>query len=145
MNAIGRKQWPIAEGYIPPSSTGPQPQMTSHQTVCLLNTGMEDAHVSITVFYSDRTPVGPYRLIVPAKRTKHVRFNDFSDPAPLPVDRDFASLIDSDVPIVVQHTRLDSPPGRKCVVEHDRLCRKRVGLPGSRAEPGGRMIRRCSC
>jgi len=108
MNAIGRKQWTIAEGYIPPSSTGPQPQMTSHKTVCLLNTGMEDAHVSITVFYSDRTPVGPYRLIVPAKRTKHVRFNDLSDPAPLPVDRDFASLIESDVPIVVQHTRLDS-------------------------------------
>ena len=108
MKTIGRKQWAIAEGYIPPSSTGPHPQMTSHETVCLLNTGTQDAHVSITVFYSDRTPVGPYRLVVPAERTKHVRFNDLSDPAPIPVDRDFASLIESDVPIVVQHTRLDS-------------------------------------
>lgn len=116
MNAIGRKQWAIAEGYIPPSSTGPQPQMTSHETVCLLNTGMEDAHVSITVFYPDRTPVGPYRLIVPAKRTKHVRFNDLSDPAPIPVDRDFASLIESDVPIVVQHTHASIParPKTRC-------------------------------
>ncbi|HET7910295.1 MAG TPA: sensory rhodopsin transducer, partial [Nitrospira sp.] len=51
---------------------------------------------------------GPYRLLVPAERTRHVRFNDLSDPAPIPVDRDFASLIESDVPIVVQHTRLDS-------------------------------------
>jgi hypothetical protein len=82
--------------------------MTSHETVCLLNVGAHDAHVSITVFYSDRAPVGPYRVVVPAERTRHVRFNDLSDPMPVPVDRDFASLIESDVPIVVQHTRLDS-------------------------------------
>ena len=105
---IGKKRWAIAEGYIPPSSTGPHPQMTSHETVCLLNTGSQDAHVAITVFYSNAPPVGPYRLIVPAERTRHVRFNDLTDPAPIPVDRDFASLIESDVPIVVQHTRLDS-------------------------------------
>jgi len=108
MEVIGRKRWAIAEGYIPPSSTGPQPQMTSHETVCLLNAGPDDAHVSITIFYVDRTPVGPYRLVVPAERTKHVRFNDLTDPAPIPRDKDFASLIESDVPIVVQHTRLDS-------------------------------------
>jgi hypothetical protein len=82
--------------------------MTSHETVCLLNTGSQDAHVSITVFYSDRPPVGPYYVVVPAERTKHVRFNDLSNPEPIPVDRDFSSLIESDVPIVVQHTRLDS-------------------------------------
>jgi hypothetical protein len=108
MEAIGRKRWAIAEGYIPPSSTGPHPQMTSHETVCVLNAGPQDAHVSITIFYADRPPVGPYRLVVGAERTKHVRFNDLSDPAPIPQDRDFASLIESDVPIVVQHTRLDS-------------------------------------
>jgi hypothetical protein len=82
--------------------------MTSHETVCLLNAGSRDAHVAITIFYPDREPVGPYRLVVPAERTKHVRFNNLSDPAPIPVDHDFASLIESDVPIVVQHTRLDS-------------------------------------
>lgn len=38
----------------------------------------------------------------------HVRFNDLEDPAPIPRDTDFASVIRSDVPIVVQHTRLDS-------------------------------------
>jgi hypothetical protein len=108
MDAIGRKRWAIAEGYIPPSSTGPHPQMTSHETVCLLNTGPQDAHVSITIFYVDQPPVGPYRVVVPSERTRHVRFNDLSDPAPIPMDRDFASLIESDVPIVVQHTRLDS-------------------------------------
>jgi hypothetical protein len=105
---LGRRFWAIAEGYIPPRSTGPQPQMLSHETACLLNSCDVDAHVEITVFFADREPVGPYRVTVPARRTRHVRFNDLTDPAPIPVDTDYASVIESDVPIVVQHTRLDS-------------------------------------
>lgn len=82
--------------------------MTSHETACLLNVSGQDARVAITIFYADRGPAGPYRILVPAERTRHVRFNDLTDPEPIPRDTDFASLIESDVPIVVQHTRLDS-------------------------------------
>ena len=108
MRPLGCHQWAIAEGYIPGWSNGPEPQFTSHETACLLNASDEEAHVKITVFFSDREPVGPYRLIVPARRTQHVRFNELKDPEPIPVDTDYASVIESDVPIVVQHTRLDS-------------------------------------
>jgi hypothetical protein len=106
--AIGTKEWVIAEGYIPPESHGPEPQMTSHETVCLLNTSDRDAKVEITIFYHDREPVGPYRITVPARRTRHVRFNDLRDPEVIARDTDFSSVIRSDVPIVAQHTRLDS-------------------------------------
>ena len=41
-------------------------------------------------------------------RTLDGSFNDLNDPQPVPRDTDYASLIESDVPIVVQHTRLDS-------------------------------------
>ncbi len=61
-----------------------------------------------TLYFSEREPAGPYHLIVPARRTRHVRFNDLRDPEPVPVATDYASVISSDVPIVVQHTRLDS-------------------------------------
>jgi hypothetical protein len=108
MKTIGRKVWAIAEGYIPATSTGPEPQMTSHETVCILNAGDHDANVEITIYYSDREPAGPYRVTVKARRTRHVRFNDLIDPAPIPLDTDYASVIRSDVPVVVQHTRLDS-------------------------------------
>lgn len=108
MKAVGATEWAIAEGYIPESSTGPEPQMTSHETACLLNTGDADAHVEIMVYFSDREPVGPYRLTVPARRTRHVRFNELNDPQPIPRGEDYASLITSDQPVVVQHTRLDS-------------------------------------
>ena len=106
--AIGHRRWAIAEGYIPAGSTGPAPQMVSHETACILNTSDRDAHVEITIYFADREPAGPYRLTVPARRTRHVRFNDLTDPEPVPVDTDYASVLESDVPIVVQHTRLDS-------------------------------------
>ena len=105
---IGRKRWAIAEGYIPGWSNGPEPQFTSHETACLLNTSDEEANVEITVYFEDREPAGPYRMTVPARRTLHVRFNELDDPEPVPTDTDYASVIESDVPIVVQHTRLDS-------------------------------------
>lgn len=82
--------------------------MISHETVCLLNAADQDAHVEITIFFKDREPAGPYRVTVPARRTRHVRFNDLTDPEPIPKDTDFASVIESDVPVVAQHTRLDS-------------------------------------
>lgn len=51
--------------------------------------------MKITLYFADREPIGPYQVDVPARRTRHLRFN-------------YASVIESDVPIVVQHTRLDS-------------------------------------
>ncbi len=82
--------------------------MTSHETVCLLNSSDQDAHVEITIYYADREPVSGYKLVVPARRSRHVRFNDLNDPEPVPRGTDFSSVIESDVPIVAQHTRLDS-------------------------------------
>jgi hypothetical protein len=105
---IGRRCWSIAEGYIPGSSTGSGRAFESHETACILNAGDRDADVTIRIFFADREPVGPYRFTVPARRTRHIRFNDLDDPEPVPRDTDYSSVIESTVPIVVQHTRLDS-------------------------------------
>jgi hypothetical protein len=105
---MGHERWAIAEGYIPSWSHGPEPQFTSHETACLLNAGDEDAHAEIRIYLEARGSAGPYTITVPARRPKHVRFNELTDPEPIPRDTDYASVISSDVPIVVQHTRLDS-------------------------------------
>jgi hypothetical protein len=108
-DSIGRRRWAIAEGYIPPESRGLGGRtLTSHETACLLNAGAQDAHVKIVVYFADREPAGPYRVTVPAQRTLHLRFNDLRDPEPIPAGADYSSVIESDVPIVVQHTRLDA-------------------------------------
>lgn len=105
---IGHKRWAIGEGYIPKTSNGPEPEMTSHESICVLNASAEEAHLQIWIFYSDREPAGPYKVSIAARRTKHIRFNDLTDPEPIPRGVDYASLIESDVRIVLQHTRLDS-------------------------------------
>ena len=108
MTEIGRRQWAIAEGYIPSESSYPTRALTSHETACILNAGAREAHVTITIFFADREPIGPYHVVVPGRRTLHLRFNDLDDPQPIPRDTDYASVFESDVPIVLQHTRLDS-------------------------------------
>lgn len=108
MAAIGSTRWAIPEGFIPGSSTGPAPEMTSHETACILNTSEHEAQVRITIFFSDREPTGPYLVTVPPRRTRHIRFNELNDPEPVPPKTDFASVVESNIPIVVQHTRLDS-------------------------------------
>lgn len=70
--------------------------------------GDQEANVSITIFFADREPVGPYRLTVAARRTLHLRFNDLKQPEIVPRDTDYSSVFEFDVPIIVQHTRLDS-------------------------------------
>src|SRR4051794_11961245 len=107
-NKIGHTRWVIPEGYIPPGSCGHAPEFTSHEAFCVLNANGDDAHLIITIFYTDRDPVGPYKLTVTARRTKHFRFNNLTDPESIPLGTPYSSLIESDLPVVVQHTRLDS-------------------------------------
>ena len=109
MDALGERRWVIPEGYIPPGSmVNADRALLSHEAACLLNTGDKDAHVRITLFFTDREPAGPYRLTLGARRTLHMRFNDLTEPEPVPEGLDYASVFESDEPIIVQHTRLDS-------------------------------------
>jgi hypothetical protein len=108
MDSIGRRHWAIAEGYIPSQSSFTDPTLISHETACILNAGDKEARVRITIYFADCEPIGPYRVTVSPRRTLHLRFNDLTDPAPVPRDTAYSSVFESDVPIVVQHTRLDS-------------------------------------
>lgn len=102
----------IAEGFIP--AVGPHaddPTLRSHETASIANAGSEDAEITITILFSDREPAGPYHLTVPARRTRHVRFDELGDPESIPRETDYASIIVSTQPVVVQHSRLDSRSG----------------------------------
>ena len=113
---IGKKRWAIPEGYIPNWSNGPEPEMVSHEAACILNASEKEAHIEIIIFFEDKEPVGPYIITVPPKRTKHIRFNNLTNPEPIPKDTNYSSIIISDVPIVVQHTRLDSRQAENALI-----------------------------
>lgn len=109
---LGKKRWVIPEGYIP--EAGPHkdtPELRSHETACVLNAGDESAQLTITVFFSDREPAGPFVIEVPPRRTRHLRFDELNHPEPIPRETDYSSVIESTQPVVVQHTRLDGRLG----------------------------------
>jgi hypothetical protein len=113
---IGRKTWAIAEGYIPGWSNGPAPELISHEAFCILNANREDAHVTLTVFFADRDPAGPYKFTIGARRTKHYRFNNLTEPESIPHGTSYASVFESDLPVVIQHTRLDSRQAQNTIM-----------------------------
>lgn len=108
MRGIGRRAWAIAGGHIPLESTGNEPADTSRDELCVLNASPRDARLELTIYFEDREPVGPFRLLVQARRVRHVRFNDLIDPQALPLDTPYACVLEADVAVVVQFTRRDT-------------------------------------
>lgn len=108
MKAYGKKDWAISGGCVPVESNGPEPEFISHDKLAILNTGQEDARIELTVFFEDDQPLGTFRVAVEAGRLRKIRFNDLIDPLPIELGRSFACLIQADVPVVVQFSRLHS-------------------------------------
>ena len=99
---IGYRRWAIAEGRLPGHGS---------ETACILNVSDDDAHVALTVYYADREPTGPYGVTGPARRTLHLHLDQLYEPEPIPRETDYASVLESDVPVVVQYTRVEPCEG----------------------------------
>jgi hypothetical protein len=110
MKSAGRTRWFVPDAYLPGDSSH---GVESHESACLLNTGDRDAVVRLTFYFEDREPAGPVEVALGARRTRHVRLTDPAVLSGLELPRDvpFAYSVESDVPIVVQHSRLDTSAG----------------------------------
>lgn len=107
-DALGATVWVFPAGRIPPDSTGREPEFTSRDELCILNTGTDPAQLTITVFHDDQDPVGPYEIEVAAQRVCRVRVNDLIDPEAVPYDTPYGLVVRSDREVVVQHLHLDT-------------------------------------
>lgn len=104
--ARGEKIWYIPDGYIPETSSG---SLTSHESVCVLNCSSEEALLRFTIFFEDRDPIEDMLFVVPPRRTKHIRTSSLSkDGQSIPAGVPYAIEVVSDVPVIVQYSRLDS-------------------------------------
>jgi hypothetical protein len=106
----GKRKWFVPDAFLPETSSG---DAVSHEAACLLNASDEDARVRFTFYFEDRGPVGPIELRLNARRTRHVRLDDPDAIAGVELPRGvpYAYTVDSDVPIVLQHSRLDTSAG----------------------------------
>lgn len=104
--ADGKRHWVIPDAYIPPHSSGSLP---SHEAICVLNCGGEEAALSITAYFEDREPLENMQVTVGARRTKHIRTDELhKDGESIPPGVPYALEVFSNVPIYVQYSRLDS-------------------------------------
>lgn len=104
--ARGEKNWFIPDGYIPENSSG---SLLSHESVCVLNSSSEEALLRFTIFFEDREPLEDILVVIPARRTKHIRTSSLvKEGMSIPVGVPYAIEVASDIPVVVQYSRLDS-------------------------------------
>jgi hypothetical protein len=105
---IGHRTWAVPGVNNPAATTGVEPTTTGEDFLCVLNAEERHAHVQVTIFYTNRDPVGPYGLTVAARRVRQVRFNDLVGPQAVAVDTPYAAIVTADIPVVVQYVRQDT-------------------------------------
>jgi hypothetical protein len=100
----GARVWLIPDGFIPEESSGSQ---ESHEAICVLNTSTETARLALSFYFEDREPIKDVAVVVPPERTRHVRTNGVEG-ATIPRGVPYAVRVESNVPVTVQHSRMDT-------------------------------------
>lgn len=102
----GASLWFIPDGYIPPTSTG---ELVSHESICVLNRHEDAVNLRITVFYEDEHPLEDIIVTVAGRRTKHIRTSELEkDGKRIRIGVPYAMEVQSDRPIIVQYSRMDT-------------------------------------
>lgn len=103
---IGKTVWAIGDGFMSDTANG---AYVSHEAICVLNTCDQDAEINITVYFEDKEPIGGFKAVCGARRANHIRLdkivNDKGEVIPHEVP--YALLVESNVPVVAQHSRMD--------------------------------------
>ncbi len=107
MKAYGKKVWLIPDTYLNSVSKN---ENISHEAICVINTSDEDAEIKLTLFFEDRDPRTDFSSRCPAMRTHHIRMDKLRNDKGemIPRDTPYAVLVESNTPIVVQYSRLDT-------------------------------------
>lgn len=106
-HAPGKLRWYIPDAYLPSSGLGQK--WEGHESVCILNAGKQDAQVRFSLFFADRPPVENIPVVVKARSDQHLGMHKPEQLNGVVVPRDvpYGIVVESDVPIVVQYSRLD--------------------------------------
>ncbi len=102
----GKTIWTIGDGFMSDTKNG---GYESHEAVCVLNVSGKSANVKITVYFEDKDPLTGFIAVCEDKRTNHIRLDKITNDKgeKIPKNVPYALIIESDTPIIVQHSRMD--------------------------------------
>jgi len=106
MEGEGCKTWLIPDAYMPEVGSG---KYVGHEALCMLNTGEVPAQVELDFYFEDRPPIKGVPVTLEAERTWHLRLDRPEQLGGVVIPREvpYAIRVRSNVPIVVQYSRLD--------------------------------------
>lgn len=103
---IGSRVWVVPDGFIPARSSG---SLQSHEAICLVNCNDAAARILVTVYFEDQPPMEAIEVALDGHRTKHVRTDSLvKDGRTIPAGVPYALKVESDRPVVVQFSRMDT-------------------------------------
>ena len=102
----GKKDWFFPDAELPPVGVNLIP---GHESIIITNTGDEDAHIQITLIYTDKEPIDDIHVTVGARRVRCLRTNEEKDFGPYTAkfEEQYAIMLESDVPVVAQYGRAE--------------------------------------
>lgn len=105
--AYGKKVWLIPDAFLNSVSKN---NSVSHEAICVLNTSDVDAKIDLTLFFEDREKITDFSSFCGAGKTHHIRLDKIksANGDMIPRDTPYAILVESNVEIVVQYSRLDT-------------------------------------
>lgn len=112
MTANGALTWMIPDAYLA-TPVDDDPIYKNHESICILNTTPDDANIKLDFYFEDRDSVEGIEIIVPSKRCPHIRLDKPEQVGgyKIPLDVPYGVRIRSDVPIVVQYSRMYASRG----------------------------------
>ena len=107
--ALGARTFIIPDGFLPRGGEG----IESHEAICVLNTGTAEAHLVVTAYYADRPPDRSAPIAVPGERDVHLHLDQPAELGGLRIPQEvpYGLRVESDRPVVVQHSRMDTRLG----------------------------------
>ena len=102
----GKKVWIFPDAELPPVGVNVIP---GHESVIITNVCDRDAHIRITLLYTDREPADDLMVTVRARRVRCLRTNEENDLGRYTalMGEQYAIMLESDVPIVAQYGRAE--------------------------------------
>lgn len=107
MSGQGARVWIFPDGYLP--SAGPGGGLVGHESLCLVNTGDQDARLTLDLYFETQEPALGMTFGVRAYRSLHLRMDRLyliGGPV-LPRETPYSARVTSSVPVVAQLSRLD--------------------------------------
>jgi hypothetical protein len=103
----GKRVWFFPDGDRPPAGDSP---MKGHESFVILNPNEQEAHIQLTLYFEEEGPVRNITMTVKGERVKcfQTHNREHFGQHTLPVSKQYAVKIESDVPIIAQYGRLDA-------------------------------------